>query len=471
MARKLSPALYRLVADGHIPFPPFVIGVGRRDISEGEFRAMIEAEARAAVGASFDPRVWESIARHVSYEQGFFEDTALYQRLVGKLTRFDKDANACVPRFFYLATPPQHYETILTNLESSKLSVGCGQDTPEYTRILIEKPFGKDLATSQELEHVLSRVFVEKQIYRIDHYLDKETVQNVLAVRFANGIFEPTWNNQFLDHVQIALLEPDGVGKRGAFYDGVGATRDVVQNHMLQMLAFTAMDQPKAFDSDNLRRARQHVIQAIRPLGAGQMSQAVRGQYIGYTKEANVDPLSETETFVALKLTLDIPRWKGVPFYLRTGKKLKSKVTEISLHFKKPVVCTGPLCLFPEPQVKRNVLVLRISPDRGMSLRLMAKKRGLGMDLTSIEMQQVGHGGLPSHGEYERLLLDAIRGDQTLFAESREVEASWRFVSGILDAWKEKKSSLYQYKPGSWGPAESEEFIKKDQRSWYLAED
>lgn len=471
MARKLAPALYRLVESGHIPFAPFVIGVGRRDISEDQFRSMIGSEAKGAVGRSFDSNIWQAIAQKVSYEQGFFEDKALYGRLVAKLTAFDRQAHACIPRFFYLATPPQHYETILTRLEESKLSIGCGQDTPEFTRILIEKPFGKDLATSRELEKLLSGIFAEKQIYRIDHYLDKETVQNILAVRFANGIFEPTWNRDFLDHVQISLLEPDGIGKRGSFYDGVGALRDVVQNHMLQMLAFTAMDQPKAFDSQNLRRARQNVLSSIRPIGPADIGQTVRGQYVGYTKEINVAPSSVTETFVCLKLALDIPRWQGVPFYLRTGKKLESKVTEISLHFKKPVVCTGPLCLFPEPQVKRNVLVLRISPDRGMSLRLMAKKRGLGMDLVSIEMQQVGHGELPSHGEYERLLLDAIRGDQTLFAHSDEVEYSWRFVSGVLDSWKEKNPPLHLYTGGSLGPAQAETFIKKDQRHWYLAED
>lgn len=456
MHRKLMPAVYRLLQDSHIGAPPVIIGVGRRDISDSEFREMMAVSVREATGTQFHQALWERIASRISYQRGFFEEPDLYERLVAQLRL------AGVPRFYYLATPPQNYETILTALSKTKLN---------ESRILIEKPFGKDLTTARSLEHLLSSVFTEKQIYRIDHYLDKESVQNILALRFANGIFEPTWNEQFIDHVQISLLESTGIAGRGVFYDGVGALRDVVQNHMLQMLAFTAMDRPKAFDSENLRAARRRVLSAISSITPMRVSKTVVcGQYDSYRQEKDVKADTTTETYVALKLFLDTPRWRGVPFYLRTGKKLKEKVTEISLHFKKPVVCTGPLCLFPEPQVKRNVLVIRISPDTGMGLRLMAKKPGLGMNLTPIEMQEAERDGRTPHTEYEKLLLDAIRGDQTLFAHSSEVEASWRFVTKILDGFP-RLSAPHSYTSGSWGPIEADEFIEKDERHWFLSRD
>lgn len=470
MARKIMPALYRLVEEKHIASTPYLIGVGRRAVTNDEFQSMMKSAVKDSRGKECNESLWKDIASRISYEQGFFEDARLYKQLVTVLTHLDDQMNACIPRFFYLATPPEHYETILTSLQTSKLSEGCGQNTPEYTRILIEKPFGKDLRTAQELEKLLGRIFSEKQIYRIDHYLDKQSVQNILALRFANGIFEPTWNSKFIDHVQIALLESIPVSPRGAFYDGVGAIRDVVQNHMLQMLAFVAMDQPKAFDSENLRAARRKVIESILPIEPTHVSSSVvTGQYEGYRKETNIDPQSRTETYAALKLFLDTSRWRDVPFYLRTGKRLKEKVTEVSLHFKKPVVCTGPLCLFPEPQVMRNVLVIRISPDTGMGLRLMAKKPGLGMDLTSIEMSEHKKDETDAHGEYEKLLLDAIRGDQTLFAHSSEVEASWRFVTKILDGFSSGKIRPFQYQSGTWGPKEANDFIERDLRHWYTS--
>lgn len=391
---------------------------------------------------------------------------------------------ACVPRFFYLATPPEHYEMILNHLRDSQLSEGClpasayaqaiqagGQGFARYTRILIEKPFGKDINTARHLDQLLAAIFEEKQIYRIDHYLGKETIQNLLALRFANGIFEPTWNRNFIDHVQIALLEEEGVNGRGAFYDGIGALRDVVQNHMLQMVALTAMEQSRGFDASSIRDARTRAIQSIGQIGSKEVaSRVVRGQYEGYQKEKDVRGSSATETFVALKLFVETDRWKGVPFYLRTGKKLGKRVTEISIHYKRPIVCTGELCLFKEDTVFRNVLSIRIQPDEGIGLRLMAKKPGFGMDLAPVHMEFDYAKAFPQVGQpeaYERLLLDAIGGDQTLFARTDGIEASWEFVTKILEGWSETETPLYRYKPGM-TPEAAEALLRQDGRHWFL---
>jgi glucose-6-phosphate 1-dehydrogenase len=463
MNRKLMPAFYHLVESGEISRDIYIVGVGRREITTDQFRELM---ARSVEPANLP--LWEHLTKRMHYQQGHFEEAGLYENLTKLLADFDSELKACVPRFFYLATPPEHYETILTHLHKSKLSEGCGQGTSLYTRVLIEKPFGKDLMTARRLDELLGTIFEERQIYRIDHYLGKETLQNILSFRFANGIFEPTWNKDFIDHIQITLAEDVGVGKRGAFYDGVGALRDVVQNHMLEMLALVAMDQPRAFDAVSIRDERVKVVKAI-----STSYEAVRAQYEGYTKEAQVDPESDTETFVALKLMLDLPRWKGVPFYLRTGKTLEKKVTEISIHFKKPVVCYGDVCLFPEDKVLRNVLAIRVEPDEGIALRLMAKKPGFGMSLAPVEMEftyKKAFATLSQPAAYERLLLDTIRGDQTLFARTDGIEASWQLVTKILQGWMGQKK-LGTYKKGTWGPKESEALIHKDGRNWFLDEE
>lgn len=451
--RKIFPAIASLREKGALGGPLYFIGVGRSILDTKDLP-------------------FEKTA----YVQGDFADPTIYQQLVTILEGYDKEINACVPRFFYLATPPQHYETILTHLHTSKLSEGCGQGTILYTKILIEKPFGKDLETARRLDQLLGTIFEERQIYRIDHYLGKETVQNILSFRFANGIFEPTWNRELIDHVQISLAEPDGVGKRGEFYDGVGALRDVVQNHMLEMLALVAMDQPKAFDAQSIRDEKVRVLQGVYPAPD---AVAVRGQYEGYTKESSVNAKSTTETFVALKLLLDTPRWKGVPFYLRTGKHLPEKVTEISIHYKKPAVCRldpkdprSQICLFPEPDVMRNVLAIRIEPDEGIAFRVMAKKPGFTMKLAPVEMEftyEKAFKSINQPADYERLLLDAIRADQTLFARTDGIEASWTLVTKIGEGWK--LGPPFQYPAGSWGPKEAEDLIQQDGRHWFLDED
>lgn len=455
MHRKLMPALNHLVRSGVLSKDIFIVGVGRRDISTDEFRQMMGK-----------PPI-----KNMHYVRGTFEEKKVYDDLVALLDTFDKELMACVPRFFYLATPPKHYEMILTHLKESKLSEGCGQGTTLYTKVLIEKPFGKDLVTARHLDELLGSIFEERQIYRIDHYLGKETVQNILSFRFANGIFEPTWNRNFIDHVQITLAEDVGVGKRGEFYDGVGALRDVVQNHMLEMLALIAMDQPRAFDAKSIRGEKVKMLQSITA-----PQSVVRGQYEGYTKEANVGSASTTETFVALKLFFNTPRWEGVPFYLRAGKQLPKKVTEISIHFKKPTVCYGEVCLFPEADVMRNALAIRVEPDEGIALRLMAKKPGFTMKLAPVIMDftyKQSFAANPQPAAYERLLLDAISGDQTLFARTDSIDASWTFVTKILDHWNNPKqgSALQAYIPGSWGPKEADLLIENDGRRWFLKEE
>lgn len=476
--RKLMPALYALAKKGEIDTPIYFIGVGRRELTANQFAELMAGAAHDAVGNAFDGAIWAKLFSGFEYVSGDFSDPNVYAQLVAVLEQFDTQMKACVPRFFYLATPPMHYETILTHLRDSKLSEGCGQGTNIYTRLLIEKPFGSDLDTARDLDKLLGSIFEEKQIFRIDHYLGKETVQNVLAFRFANGIFEPTWNKEFIDHVQITLAEDDGVGDRGEFYNGVGALRDVVQNHMLEMLTLIAMDQPKGFDAQSIRDAKAAAMQSIKTIESSDVGRhVIRGQYEGYAKEPGVRPDSQTETFVALKLELANARWSGVPFYLRAGKRMGKKVTEISLHYKKPVCATDTngvaVCFFNPETVRRNVLTLQIAPSEGINLRLMVKEPGFGMKLTDTKMEFSYSEAFAEHTSadaYERLLLDTIRGDQTLFARTDSIDASWTFITKILEGWQKEKPPLYTYAVGSWGPKEADVFIQADAKHWFLAE-
>jgi glucose-6-phosphate 1-dehydrogenase len=457
-SRKLMPALYSLVGNDKIPPQSAVIGVGRRALDNSSFRTLMKDSIKQVASD-----IWNRLADAMSYQAGDFNDPNLYAELRRLLDELDQQQGARLMRLYYLATPPEHYQTILTHLKD----MGSKE-----SKVLIEKPFGHNLETARALDQLLGNSFQEQQIYRIDHYLAKETVQNILAFRFANGIFEPTWNHEFIDHVQITVAEDIGIETRGNFYEGIGALRDVVQNHMMQMMSLVAMEQPRAFDAQSVRDERTKLIRSVIPFTSQQIESCIiRGQYVGYRHEKSVDPDSQTETFVALRCHINTPRWRGVPFYLRTGKKLGSKVTEISIHFKKPALCYDDVCLFEPEKVHRNVLTIRIAPDEQIALRLMVKQPGYGMNLKPVHMDFKYASSLPKDihlDAYERLLIDAIVGDQMRFARTDEIEASWQIVSPILAAWKDKKVPLLPYQPGSLGPKAAEDLILCDQRSWYL---
>lgn len=470
MSRKLMPALFSLFVRSKDTWTFHLVCVGRRDVSQDDYRSMMQETVKKI--PEYTDEHWQVFAQHIQYIAGFFAEAELYSNITSSLKTIDDTVQACVPRFFYLATPPDHYEMILTHLKDSELSKGCGQDSPKYTKILIEKPFGRDTATAQHLDTLLASIFDERQIYRIDHYLAKETVQNILAFRFANGMLEPTWNHRFIDHVQLTVFEEYGVGSRGVTYDGVGALRDVVQNHLIQTLSLIAMEQPKAFDAAAVRDARTQVVRHIFPIESHEVDTlAVRGQYEGYRNEPGVAPLSTTETFAAVKVMIDRPRWHGVPFYLRTGKRLSHSVAEISLHYKKPALCFEDVCLFDPNAVQNNVLTIAIQPDDGIAFKVMVKKPGYGMTLAPVTFGRSYSDEFPDVEQvnaYEKLLRDAIYGDQMLFARTDEIEASWRVLSAVLTKWH-NTTDIPTYTQGSTGPEQSQSLLANDHREWYLA--
>ena len=460
---KLLPALYSLYKKDLLGQQFYIVGFARREFSDEAYRELIEQ----ALGKQ-DEAAWEGFVKNVYYQQGLFDEENGYKALITKLNAFDKQVGACITRLFYLATPPDNYKSILDYLTDTKLSEGCGQGSEKWTRLAIEKPFGKDLQTARELDRKLGEIFEEKQIYRVDHYLGKETMQNMLAFRFANNIFEPVWNKNYIDHVQITWAEKEGVRTRGKFFDGVGILRDVAQNHLLQMLATVAMEQPKGFSRSDVRDARAKAIQAVNCIDPEQVKDTVvRGQYHGYTKEKDVKPSSQTETFVAAKLFIDTPRFEGVPFYLRAGKKMKEEVMEMKIIFKQ--TCH---ILFKEygcPEVG-NVLTIRIQPDEGIALRVIAKRPGNKLQLDTVDMRFSYHQSFGGHGAdaYEKILLDILAGDQMLFNRSDELESSWHLISNILRGWESTKqnSSMPIYEEGTWGPKEAKQLIEKDGRKW-----
>lgn len=455
---KLIPALFSLFVQKKLPEDFYIVGFARRLISEEEFRTMFATLAQK--------EEWQDFAKHLFYQQGNFEEEKGYNELITRLEAIDKQLGACITRLFYLATPPINYAQILDYLSSTKLSEGCGQGSSKWTRIIIEKPFGKDLVTAIALDKKLAEIFDERQIFRVDHYLGKETVQNMLAFRFANGIFEPVWNKNYIDHVQITFAEKKGIGNRGKFFDGVGMLRDVGQNHLLQLVASVAMEQPKSFSREDVRDARAKAMKAIHCISPEEVSNGVvRGQYEGYKAEKNVDSSSQTETFVALKLGVDTERFSGVPFYLRAGKMMEKDVVEISIVFIQ--TCHILFKEFGCPEVG-NVLTFRIQPNEGIAMRVIAKQPGGKVALQTVEMKFSYHEQFGSHGQeaYEKLLMDIFAGDQMLFNRSDELESSWEFITKILEGWIHSSQTLQPYQPGTWGPQEANLLIEKDGRHW-----
>lgn len=454
---KLLPALFSLFKQGKLPSDFVIFGFARRPLTDEEFHNQFSLHT--------DPS-WNDFAKHLHYQQGTFESESGYRELIERLTHEDDRVGACIMRIFYLATPPQYYDAILNNMQKTELHIGCGQGSSKWTRIAIEKPFGKNLETAKALDSKLASIFEEKQIFRVDHYLGKETVQNMIAFRFANSIFEPIWSNQYIDHVQITWAEEKGVENRGMFFDGVGILRDVAQNHLMQLVAAVAMEQPKSFTKEAIRDERANVIQALNCIDLSHLSSnVVRGQYEGYTSEDEVASASKTETFVAFKAEVNTPRFTGVPFYIRAGKKMPKTVVEIHVVFKQ--TCH---ILFKEygcPEVG-NVLTIRIQPDEGITLSVIAKKPGTTLSLETVEMkfsykEEFGHSGRDA---YEKLLLDIFTGDQLLFNRSDELESSWGFITTILNAWDAETSSVASYSSSEWGPKEAQTLIEQDGRKW-----
>ncbi len=445
--RKLLPALFDLHVKQLLPAGFRIVAFSRRALSHDAFRLFAEEALRARRSEGADH--FRSFLDRIFYQQGNFDDAKSYEALAEALIAINPaELEHASNKMFYLAVPPVYYETILRNLAYSGLTIPW--NATGWTRVLIEKPFGNNSETAERLDKLLGLLFKEEQIFRIDHYLAKETIQNILTFRFSNALFEPIWDHRYIDRVHIQLFEAEGVGTRGAFYDGVGALRDVGQNHLLQMLSLIAMEHPGALTAENVRKKRVEVLEALRFFTTESAEKnAVRGQYIGYQKEKNVDPESSTETYFRVMAHCDTKRWRSVPFILESGKKMHETKTEISLFFKKTESC---LCPPEAEQHHENVLTFRIQPEEGISLLFWAKKPGFQFHLEPKKLFFAYQGGqdnvlLPD--AYERVLFDCIRGDQLLFTSTEEVSAAWRFTMSILDAWE--NTPLEPYTSGKEG--------------------
>ncbi len=474
--RKLLPSLYRLFFERRIPPNFAVIGSSRTPMSDDEFREkMKESVSKFLEEAPFDEDVWTSFAQSLFYIPGDLNNPSSYDEIRAKLDQIEQSHQTAGNVLFYLSTQPSHYAEAIQELGAHNLSRGNG-----WRRVIIEKPFGHDLASARQLNEEIHKVFDESEIYRIDHYLGKETVQNILAFRFGNGIFEPLWNRRYIDHIQITAAESIGVEGRGAYYQEAGALRDMIQNHLSQVMATVMMEPPTVFDATNVRDERAKLLRAVRVMKPEDVSKyAVAGQYgpgkvggqdlPGFRQEPSVDPQSQTDTYAAVTFFIDNWRWAGVPVYIRTGKRMPKRVTDIAIQFHAPPLGlfkqetkTGPMS--PRP----NLLVLRIQPEEGISLRFLSKSPGSGMRVRPVSMD-FNYGS--SFGErtptaYETLLVDAMAGDPTLYTRQDMVEASWQIVQPILDAWAHTKFDFPNYAAGSWGPRASDEMLARQGHVW-----
>ncbi len=477
--RKLVPAIYNLAAQNLLPKGFAIIGFAITEWSDAQFRKkMLEAVKESPEVGRFRPSVWEKFASSLHYITADFESPKGYERLTQLLKELDSACGCAGNRLFYLATAPSFFDDIVRNLGRHGFVAKDGQQRG-WTRVIVEKPFGQDLESARKLNAMTHRVFREEQIYRIDHYLGKDTVQNILAFRFANSIIEPIWNRHYIDHVQVTAAESIGIGHRGKYFEEAGTLRDMFQNHLMQLLSLVAMEPPVRNDPESVRDHKTDVLKAVVPFDPEQLGDvAVRGQYgagvvdgepvIGYRQEEDVAPDSTTETYAALRLQIDNWRWADVPFFIRSGKRLPKKLTEIIVQFKR-----APHMFFPRSaynQIEPNQLVIRIQPDEGISLRLGAKMPGPEMYVQQVMMNFSYSGAFGEYPAtaYETLLLDAMQGDPTLFNRNDSVELAWEVLSPILDTWAATRSFTHfpNYAAGTWGPESADALLARDGRVW-----
>ena len=469
--KKLMPAIYDLANRGLLPPAFSLVGFARRDWSRQDFEEVVHDAVRNYARTEWSEDVWKQLVQGIRFVSGRHDDPDAFARLKATVDELDNQRGTSGNHTFYLSIPPRDFPLVVDQLEKAGLaSAGPGQ----FRRVVIEKPFGSDLKTARELNEVVERVFPADSVFRIDHYLGKETVQNILALRFANQLFEPIWNSSYIDHVQITMAESIGIGSRGGYYDGIGAARDVIQNHLLQLLALTAMEQPISFDAADLRAEKEKVLAAVQ-LPKDLTLHTARGQYAagwqggegvaGYLDEEGTNPESRTETFAAMRLDVATRRWHNTPFYLRAGKRLGRRVTEIAVVFKR-----APQQIFGETETAllgENALVIRVQPNEGVTIRFGSKVPGPSMQVRDVTMDfGYGHAFTEASPEaYERLILDVLLGEPPLFPRQREVELSWEILDPIVNYWA-NNGSPEAYAPGSWGPPGAHKMLEVDGRSW-----
>ncbi|WP_434967157.1 glucose-6-phosphate dehydrogenase [Janibacter indicus] len=472
--KKLMPAIYDLSNRGLLPPGFSLVGFARRDWADQDFGKVVYDAVREHARTPFREEVWRSLSEGFRFVPGTFDDPAAFDLLAQTVHELDEARGTGGNHAFYLSIPPGFFSTVCEQLQRSGLATPTDDS---WRRVVIEKPFGHDLESAQELNTIVEQVFPPDSIFRIDHYLGKETVQNLLALRFANQMFEPVWNSHYVDHVQITMAEDIGIGGRAGYYDGIGAARDVIQNHLLQLLALTAMEEPTSFNAAALRTEKEKVLAAVR-VPEDLASATVRGQYaagwqggdkvIGYLQEDGVPADSTTETYAAMRLDVDTRRWAGVPFYLRTGKRLGRRVTEIAVVFKR-----APHLPFTDTETEelgQNAVVIRVQPDEGVTMRFGAKVPGNQMEVRDVTMD-FGYGRAfteSSPEAYERLILDVLLGDPPLFPRHEEVELSWKILDPIERFWARSRATVEQYPAGTWGPAAADEMMQRDGRTWRM---
>ncbi len=469
--KKLMPAVYDLANRGLLPPGFALVGFARRDWETQDFEQVVHDAIKQYARTPFNEDVWRQLASGIRFVSGDFDDDAAFERLSQTLDALDRERGTMGNHAFYLSIPPKSFPVVTEQLRRSGLAESEGD---EWRRVVIEKPFGSDLTTARELNDVVESVFPADSVFHIDHYLGKETVQNILALRFANMMYEPIWNANYVDHVQITMAEDIGVGGRAGYYDGIGAARDVIQNHLLQLLALTAMEEPVSFDAADLRAEKEKVLSAVR-LPKDLSTGTARGQYAsgwqggewvtGFLEEEGMNPASVTETYAAMRLDINTRRWAGVPFYLRAGKRLGRRVTEIAVVFKR-----APQYLFAEEQTSalgQNALVIRVQPDEGVTIRFGSKVPGAGMQVRDVTMDfGYGHAFTEASPEaYERLILDVLLGDPPLFPRHEEVELSWKILDPIEEFWA-TQGTPEPYAPGTWGPDSADALLARDGRVW-----